>query len=252
MHNTFILTGSSGKLGSAIRASGMFHSLLTPSRKEMDIEDQESVVSYLDKVKFDGIIHCAALARMKACEEDPSLAIRVNTIGTAHLVNAIAKKEKTTKKSIRFIHLSTDGVYTSIGGPHKENGPTIPYNLYGWTKLGAECAARTLSNHCIIRTSFFDPKNILFETAATDMFSSRLPISEFVSAIHFLSSSSFIGAINVGEERESDYARYKRFKPSIAPTTFSDIQKSVPFCLAKDSTLDITLWKSLEEKTTKH
>ena len=48
------------------------------------------------------------LHRMSICEADHK-GDKVNIIGTSNLVQAIIKKEKVTKKEIRFIHISTDG-----------------------------------------------------------------------------------------------------------------------------------------------
>ncbi len=248
MANTILLTGSSGTLGRAISHSQLFPSLLTPSRKELDITCKESVSTYFSAHDFDTILNCAALARMKLCEEQQSLAIQTNIIGTALLASETASKQKQTGKTIRFLHLSTDGVYEGSTGNYQEDGPTLPYNTYGLTKLGGEFAVRTLPNHCIIRTSFFDTTHIPFDTAATDSYSSKMPLPDLVKAIHLLASHPFIGVINVGEERASEYDRYKRYKPSIAPCSFKEIQDATPFPLAKDASLDLQKWNFLKRK----
>ena len=158
---SILLTGGTGRLGKAIIESGCFRSLLAPSREALDITKPADINKFFNNNDFDLIIHCAALARMKECQENPAKAIQTNITGTCNLVVETLKKEKSLKKSIRFIHISTDGVYQGTRGNYNENDETIPYNIYGWTKLGAECAINALSNFCIIRTSFFDPKNIL-------------------------------------------------------------------------------------------
>ena len=103
----------------------------------MDITNYESVWNFFDKNRFDIIIHCAALARMSECESEPAKAIDVNIIGTANLVKSALRKQNETKKEIRFILISTDGVYDGKDGNFSEFSPTIPYNRYGWTKLGS-------------------------------------------------------------------------------------------------------------------
>ena len=248
MAGNILLTGSSGKLGKAIKESGLFPKLLTPSRKELDITDERSVSSYFSTHDFSVVIHCAALARMRICEQDPDLAAKTNIQGTVNLVNAALEKEKIKGKPLRFIYISTDGVYEGKKGHYKEDGPTIPYNTYGRTKLGAECAVHALKDHCIIRTSFFDPMNIPFDTAATDMYSSKMPLMELVNAIHFLAHHSFVGVINIGAKKMSEYDRYKTHNPSINPSTFSEIQGSAPFPLAKDASMDISTWKGIKGK----
>ena len=247
-YKNILLTGASGKLGKAIAKSSYFASLLMPSREEMDITKPESIKNFFHNNDFDAVIHCAALARMRECEKDPTKAIETNIIGASNLVREVINKEKESGKKIRFIHISTDGVYAGTKENYSENDDTIPYNTYGWTKLGAECSVHALSNFCIIRTSFFDPENIKFENAAIDAYSSKVPINYLVKAISILVNHSFIGTINVGRERRSDYEHYKEFKPDIKKCNFEDMQKTVPFSLYKDSSMNISLWKKMEKQ----
>jgi len=243
-----LLTGASGELGKAIKSSGIFPSLLTPSREELDITNPDSIKKFFDNNNFNAVIHCAALARRKECEENPVKAIETNILGTSHLVNYLLKEEEASKKKIRFMHISTDAVYPGTSGNYSEKDETIPYNIYGWTKLGAECAVHALSNFCIIRTSFFDPEKIELNDAAIDAYSSKVPINYFVNSASLLLNSSFVGTINVGKERRSDYEHYKEFKQEIKECKLADIQKKVYFKLYKDSSMDINLWKKIETK----
>ena len=247
-YKNILLTGASGELGKSIVKSNLFSSLLTPSKDVLDITKPGTIANFFDNNDFDAIIHCAALARVKECEENPIKAVTTNIIGTSSLVNYIIRKEETSKKKIRFIYISTDGVYPGINGSYKEEDETIPYNTYGWTKLGGECAVETLSNICIIRTSFFDPENIEFKDAATDAYSSKVPINYLVNAISLLLNSGFAGTINIGKERRSDYEHYKEFKFEIKECKLEDIQKTAPFKMYKDSSMDVNLWKSIEAK----
>lgn len=242
-----LLTGSSGKLGQAIVNSGYFPRLLTPSHKILDIIKPSTIEKFFEKNNFDAVIHCAALARMKDCEINPTKAIQTNIIGTSNLITEVIKKEIKEKKKIRFTHISTDGVYAGTRGNYSETGEAIPYNTYGWTKLGAESAVHLLSNFCIIRTSFFDPKNIRFEESATDAYSSKVAIDYLVKAIHKMLESSFVGIINIGDERKSDYERYKEFKPTLKPCKLKDITKTVPFKMAHDASMNVSLWKKIDK-----
>lgn len=240
-----LLTGGSGNLGKHIISSGRFKNFLTPSREEMDITNAASVEKFFAKNDFDAVIHCAAMARVSECEKNPTAAIATNTIGTANLVNAVMKKQEHLSKSIRFIHISTDGVYQSTQGNYSETDAAIPYNKYGWTKLGAECAVNLLANFCIIRTRFFDTKNIKYETYATDSYTSMIPVEELAKAIAIMAESGFVGTINIGGERKSDYNVLKKYKPSIKPCKFEDIQGKTPFRLSKDASMNATLWKRI-------
>lgn len=246
-YKNILLTGASGKLGQAIRNSGFFASLLTPSRKIMDITNPSTIERFFDKNKIDAVIHCAALARMHECETNPVKCIETNIIGTANLVVGVIKKEKKLKKTIRFVQISTDGVYPGKRGYYSEQDETSPYNKYCWTKLGAECVVRLLSNFCIIRTSFFDPKNIKFDASATDAYSSKVTIDYLVNAIAKMLHKDFIGVINIGSERKSDYERYKEFKPSLKPCKLKDVLKTVPFAMARDASMDCSLWEKISK-----
>ena len=243
-----LLTGGTGKLGRAIIASGYFSLLKAPSHSELDITDEAQVENYFKHEAMDTVIHCAAMARVIQCQENPVQAMKTNIIGTSHLVAAVLKTEKRMDKHIRFIHISTDGVYEGSKGNYSETDRLHPYNHYGWTKLGAECAVHLLKNYCIIRTSFFDPKNISHETSAEDVYSSKLTLEELARDIAWLAGESFVGVINVGGERKSDFERYRLFKPQIKPCKLDDYRKTASIPLAQDASLNCNLWRMIQEK----
>lgn len=245
-YKNILLTGASGKLGQAIASSQYFSSLIAPSRKVLDITKPASIKKFFGTNNFDAIIHCAALARMGECELNPDKAILINTIGTANLVIGALNKESEIIKPIRFVHISTDGVYSGTKGNYSEQHEAIPYNKYGWTKLGAECSVNLLSNFCIIRTSFFDPENIKFKDSAVDSYSSKVPIKYLVKSIATMLEHDFVGTINIGSERKSDYERYKEFKPALKPCKLKAILKTVNFPIARDSSMNCSLWKKIE------
>ena len=247
-YGKILLTGGSGALGRHITGSGRFKNLPSPSHDEMDITDTDSIGKFFNTHAFDAIIHCAAMARVGECEKSPNKALATNTIGTANLVMAAMKKEEQLQKSIRFIHISTDGVYQSTEGNYSEDDATIPYNVYGWTKLGAESAVNLLRNFCIIRTRFFNPEKIKYDKYATDSYTSMIPVGELAQAIAIALESSFAGTINIGGERKSDYDMLRKYKPTIKPCKFDDIQSKTPFRLSKDASMNISLWKKLKGK----
>ena len=247
-YKNILLTGSSGKLGQAITTSKFFSSLLTPSEKILDITKTYTIKTFFSDNDIDALIHCAALARMAECENNPVKAIHTNIIGTSNLVAEVLKKDNLSQKKIRFVYISSDGVYPGTRGNYTERDEVIPYNKYGWSKLGAECAVNLLVNFCIIRTSFFDPQDIRFDASATDVYSSRVTLPYLVKAIAIMLESDFIGTINIGSERKSDYKRYKEFKPELNPCKQQDILRNVSFRMNKDASLNFNLWKKLEMK----
>ncbi len=237
-----LLTGGAGTLGQHILKSGLFGKILAPGRAELDITSTASVEKFFSQNGFDAIIHCAAMARVSECEKEPEKAIATNVIGTSNIVSAVIKKEKT----MRFVHISTDGVYPSAKGNYSEDDATTPYNVYGWTKLGAECAVRALPNYCIIRTRFFDPKSIKYDEYAEDSYTSQIPAEELVKAIAKMLESWFIGVINIGGNRISDYELLRKYKPTIKPCKFAGIQEKSAVKLSKDASMDVSLWKKIQ------
>lgn len=236
-----LITGASGRLGKAILSQKIEgRKILTPSHQELDICNKESIELYFNKYKIDEIIHCAAIASVLKCEQEPGKAINTNSIGTSYLVNLTMKNP-----SLRFIYISTDYVYPGSIGNYKETDKLEPFTIYGFTKLEGELSVKNIKNHCIIRTSFFDPSNIPFDTAFTDSFCSKMPIAELAKAIIKMLKHDFIGVINVGDERISLYDLYKKHKSEIKPISLLDSKDQIK--RAKDSSMDINLWREINK-----
>ena len=70
-----------------------------------DLLDRNAIDSILDSAQPDWLINCAALANLEACEEHPEQARILNTDLPGELAEACAKR------SIRFVHISTDAVF---------------------------------------------------------------------------------------------------------------------------------------------
>ena len=146
------------------------------------------------------------------------------------------------------MHISTDGVYSSIKGNYSEKATPKPYNVYGWTKLCSETFVKTLKNYVIIRTRFFDKAKIRFNTAATDIFTSMIEVKNLVKEIKYISGTRFKGIINVGKKKQSDFLNYKKFKSNIKPCKREDIIKKLNFKIAKDASMNLKLLKKIKQK----
>ncbi len=250
-YKTILLTGGSGYLGQAIIKSGLFSDILAPSHEEMNITKEEAVAKFFKENKPDAVIHCAAMVKMIESEHEPVKAIDTNIIGTCGLIKEVLKAEKERQKKLRFIYISTDGVYPGTNGNYSERDVTIPYNKYGWSKLAGECAVNFLSNFCIIRTSFFVPSSIEYEFYAADKYSSRVPIDYLPKAIAFMLEKNFIGTLNIGGKKESDYERYKKIKSNIKPCAYEDIAKKSSFGISRDASMNSFVWDKLKEDVRK-
>lgn len=226
-----LLLGGTGKLGKKIIESGFLYNLFSPSRDLCDLNNKKSIDELLLNYKPSHIINCAALARRKICEKDPKSAIMNNIIGTANLVQSVLDFSALEKEP-RLLHISTDAVYHCSSGNYDEYDPTIPICNYGWSKLGAECSIRLLKDFLIVRTRFYDPDAIPFDDAANDIYTSSIPILKLIDYLNQLLFSNYVGVINVGEKRDSDYRKYKTHKPQLIMSDLNSIQKesSLPFC----------------------
>jgi len=242
-----LLIGGDGTLGSSIVKLKIFKDLEAPPKKKLNLLKRISIKKSL-KEGYHLIINCAAIARMKECEKNPHKAINVNVFGTLNLVKEIMSYEAISKKKIKLIHISTDGVYPSTKGNYSENSSLKPYNVYGWTKLCSEYIVKMLQNYIIIRTRFFDKTKIRFKTAATDIFTSMIEVNKLVKEIKNISSTDFVGLVNIGERRRSDFLNYKKFKHNIKPCSRDDILKDLNFEIAKDASMNLNLFKKIKSK----
>jgi dTDP-4-dehydrorhamnose reductase len=240
-YKKILLTGGSGKLGSHILDSGKLETVLAPPHEDLDICNQDSVGRFFQANEVDSVIHCAALARLSECEKDPVRAAETNIFGTLNLVKGILRAGERDQRDIRFLYVSTDGVYDGERGNYSEEDPTIPYSMYGWTKLGGECAVRLLPNHCIVRTSFYDPSRIDFESSPVDVFTSKFPITDLVEAIAHLLEADFRGVVNVGGNRKSYFDLYREVNPLLNSCS----SEKLPVKFPKDSSMDISLWRKI-------
>jgi dTDP-4-dehydrorhamnose reductase len=243
-----LLIGGAGNLGSEIEKSGLFTNLHVPSKKKLNIENSRTIYKELRKKNFDLIINCAALARMEYCEKNPVKAIKVNIFGTMNLIEEVINYENQFNKKIKLIHISSDGVYPSTKGNYSEKSKTEPYNVYGWTKLYSEQIVKKLKKYIIIRTRFFSKNNIKFETAATDIYSSMMEVQNLVKAIKKISTKKFTGIINIGETRKSNFQIYKKYKKKIKPCKRKDVIKNLGFILAKDASMNLKLFKKINDR----
>ena len=82
-----LVTGVNGQLGydvvKELKKKG--HEAHGTDREELDITNEADVHSYVEKVKPDAIIHCAAYTNVDQAETDRDSAYQVNALGTKYL-----------------------------------------------------------------------------------------------------------------------------------------------------------------------
>jgi UDP-glucose 4-epimerase len=79
----------------------------------------------------DIVYHLAAVHYIPECEDRPTEALAINTIGTQVLLNHLGEAKK-------LVFASTSSVYKYEGNPYKETDPYGPSDVYGITKVAAE------------------------------------------------------------------------------------------------------------------
>lgn len=137
-----LITGGSGFLGR--RAAAHFQArgcqVLTPSHGQLDITDAASVRAWFRENRPDAVIHTAAVSDTGLCQQKPEWSEKVNVDGCVHLAKAC--------KDIgaKLVLCSSDQVYSGspLQGPHREDEPVSPNNVYGNQKLRAEVKCLTI------------------------------------------------------------------------------------------------------------
>lgn len=104
------------------------------------IEDVVLVRSVLSEYGIEGIIHCAAESHVDRSIMAAAPFVETNVRGTLSLLEAA--REHGVE---RFIHVSTDEVYGSLGPtdpPFTEESPIAPNSPYAASKAAADCLVR--------------------------------------------------------------------------------------------------------------
>ncbi|MBI9079116.1 MAG: dTDP-glucose 4,6-dehydratase [Pseudodesulfovibrio sp.] len=104
-----------------------------------DICDREMVMDLLADKTIDAVVNFAAESHVDRSINDPSPFVTTNIQGAQNLMEC-ARQRKTD----RFVHVSTDEVYGSLGdsGKFTETTPLAPNSPYSASKAGADLMAR--------------------------------------------------------------------------------------------------------------
>ena len=113
---------------------------------KMDISDKKSCEKIFE-LKPDIIINCAAMTNVDYCEKFEDEAYKVNVIGTRNLAE-IAESIK-----CKFIHISSDAIFSGKNDRFVEEDIPKPVNVYGKTKLESEKMVCKVSDYLILRPS---------------------------------------------------------------------------------------------------
>jgi dTDP-glucose 4,6-dehydratase len=113
-----------------------------------DIADGPLVASLLRQHRPDAIVNLAAETHVDRSIDGPRAFVETNLVGTFELLDAARQHVETLEPArrarFRFLHVSTDEVYGSLGptGRFSEGSPYAPNSPYAASKAGADHLVR--------------------------------------------------------------------------------------------------------------
>ena len=108
-----------------------------------DICDFDFVTKIFDKYDIDGVVHFAAESHVDNSIKTPFIFTQTNVLGT-HTLLEVAKRKWQEGSSNKFMHVSTDEVYGTLGetGYFTETTPYAPNSPYSASKASSDMMVR--------------------------------------------------------------------------------------------------------------
>ena len=198
MKTKILVTGGDGRFSKVLKKQNKLLNLVFKSKKEFNILNLKLIENCIKKVKPKIIIHTAGLSRpMNIHEKNITKSIDLNIIGTANITK-ICKKY-----NIKLIYFSTGYVYEGTKGNYTENDPVKPFNNYGLSKLGGECAVAMYSNSLILRITMTE-KPFFHKKAFSNLKSNFMFHEDLAKILPKILKQK--GILNVGGKSQSVYS----------------------------------------------
>ena len=156
-----LITGVSGLLGNNLawhfkerqKVSGCYceHPVSIPGVETygLNLLNYPEARALLLKLDPNVVIHCASRTDVDRIEEEEEGGWQANVLTTRVLLDALRDLDA------KFIHISTDSVYSGVKGPYDEDMETAPCNWYGTTKLDSETLVLSRPDALILRTNLY-------------------------------------------------------------------------------------------------
>jgi dTDP-glucose 4,6-dehydratase len=114
---------------------------------QADIADAPAMAALFAEAKPDAALNFAAETHVDRSIDGPAAFVQTNIVGTFSLLEAareLLKAEPARKDAFRFLHVSTDEVYGTLGdaGLFREDTPYAPNSPYSASKAGADHLVR--------------------------------------------------------------------------------------------------------------
>jgi dTDP-4-dehydrorhamnose reductase len=146
MAATAWITGAGGLIGSqVVRAAPLAWTARGLTRADLELTDVADVRTAFARESPQLVIHCAAMSKTGACEENPELAHLNNVAVTEALCELAA--------DVPLVFFSTDLVFDGSRGNYSEADAPHPLNVYAETKFAAERVVLANPRHSVVRTS---------------------------------------------------------------------------------------------------
>ena len=207
MIKKIIVTGGDGRFARELKKIKSKYNFVFKNKKQLNILSPKSIKNNIQKYRPDCVLHLAALSRPMSIHDNKiSKSIDLNIIGTSNLVKIRYEKK------IKIIFFSTSYVYPGKKGNYKENDPLLPWNNYGWSKLGAESAVQMYKNSLIIRACMTE-EPFVHKFAFSNVISNFIFHSDFAKI--FLKLLNKKGVINIGGKAQTIYKFAKKYNNKV-------------------------------------
>ena len=198
MKKKILVTGGDGRFAKILKEKNKKLNLFFKKKKKFNILNLKSIQKIFQKIKPSIVFHCAGLSRpMEIHEKNILKSIDLNIIGTANITKVCKEK------NIKLIYFSTGYVYQGTKGNYLETDAVKPFNNYGLSKLGGECAVSMYKNSLILRISMTE-KPFLYKKAYSNLKTNFMFHEDLVKILPKLINQK--GIINVGGKARSVYS----------------------------------------------
>jgi len=115
---------------------------------EADIADRSAVTAVFREHRPSAVVNLAAESHVDRSIDGPTAFVQTNIVGTFELLEAsrqlLSQCDEAARRAFRFLHVSTDEVYGSLGptGAFDEMTPYQPNSVYSASKASADHLVR--------------------------------------------------------------------------------------------------------------
>ena len=198
MKKLILVTGGNGRFCKILKEKNKNLRLYCASKTECNILNIKSIDRIVKKLQPKIIFHCAGLSRpMDIHEKNIIKSIDLNIIGTSNITKVCKKN------NIKLIYFSTGYVYEGVKGNYLETDPVKPFNNYGLSKLGGECAVAMYKNSLILRITMTE-KPFIYKKAFSNLKTNFMYHEDLINILPKIINEK--GILNVGGKSRSVYS----------------------------------------------